>query len=233
MAGNFAFLTSQPENPTEQANFKAKHVLEGIILKLAEKDTEEIKSDFLALPLQEQKRTLRVHGLSQGIFSKGFHSIQKRLGYRSNNNSRKSENFVEAQQRYFKQITQERYDVIKSKLPEKIKIIIDFFDMFVSRRMADNPKKDILTWLEDMKEQGMFNGNREEVFVWAMSEAEKLPYRGETYGERFYGIHHDKRPWTAADSARAADPSYGRRGGSRRKSLRKKRGRKARRTRRH
>jgi hypothetical protein len=82
-------------------------------------------------------------------------------------------------------------------------------------------------------------------------------YRGETYGERFYGIDRDEaaaalarwraldaapppppgfydpRPWTAENTARAADPSYGQQGGSRRKSLRKKRGRKARRTRRH
>ena len=55
----------------ELAMIDAKKILKAIILKMATESLGTFKQDFLGLPLNEQKRILREHGLKQGFLSRG------------------------------------------------------------------------------------------------------------------------------------------------------------------
>lgn len=171
MAGNYVWLTSQPRDEREDAMFDAKRILKTIILKIATESLAKFKQDFLGLPLTEQKRILREHGLKQGVFSSGLHSLQKRLGYRNNNNSRKNQKFLNAQEKYFKATIEEKYNIIVSKLrdtePDKsIKTILNFFDKYHSS-IIDNPKKIIYEWLYGLLYKTVYPGI-DRVFIWAI-----------------------------------------------------------------
>lgn len=132
------------------------------------------KQNFLRLPLNEQKRILREHGgLKQGVFSRGLHSLQKRLGYRNNNNSRKSPKFLEAQEVYFEKATIEKYNIFVSRLgntePDKsIKAILNFFDMY-HNSIIDNPKRKIYEWLKRLLYKEGYPGI-DRVIPWAINK---------------------------------------------------------------
>jgi hypothetical protein len=148
-------LAIGPPSGDELAMVDAKRILKDIILKIATESLGTFKQDFLDLPLNEQKRILREHGLKQGVFSMSLHSLQKRLGWRSNNNSRTSPKFREAQEAYFNDTIDKRYNIIVSKLkntePDKsIKTILNFLNMYRSR-IIYNPKMKLYEWLKSLQ----------------------------------------------------------------------------------
>ena len=169
--GDMAFLDGLAANPEAKEMFDAKRILEDIILKMATKDIEEKKQRFLVLPLNEQKRILREYGLTRGVFSSGLHSLQKRLGYRNNSNSKTSLNFSKAQERYFKHLLESQSETIKLSMlnrPEpykSVKKILDFDVMTYS--VIRNPKMKIYEWLREIDRRSVFR-NKPEVFQWAI-----------------------------------------------------------------
>lgn len=146
---------SRGENPQKKAMLDAKRILKDIILKLATESLATFKQKFLAFPLEEQKRILREHGYNkQSKFYSGLHSLQKRFGARTNSNSRQNSKFLEAQNRYFKDETEKRYNKIIStldadrKIDKTLKKIIEFDDTYNSdSEMVDEPKMKIYEWL--------------------------------------------------------------------------------------
>ena len=138
---------------------------------MATKNIEEQKQRFLRAPLEEQKRILRTYGLKRGLLSTGLHSLQKRLGYRTNNNSKTSLNFLKAQERYFKHLLESESKIIEltwtnnRKILDNNRKILDFDGNTYS--VVSNPKMKIYEWLIAVDHDSPY-GYKPEVLKWAL-----------------------------------------------------------------
>jgi hypothetical protein len=174
-----------PPRGLEKEMLDAKEILNDIILKFASRNTEKIKKKFLELDLEKQKEILKEYGLKQSLLSRGFRSFQKRVGWRTNKNSRIAPKFSDAQNLYFKDILKREYErfvlgmiKFRGKEPyESLEKILKFYDMYQSdSRMIDNPKAKIHEWLYILSREREFS----DVSQWAFDtyfDGEPLPQK--------------------------------------------------------
>ena len=172
-----------PPRGLEKEMLDAKEILNDIILKFASRNTEKIKKKFLELDLEKQKEILKEYGLKQSLLSRGFRSFQKRVGWRTNKNSRIAPKFSDAQNLYFKDILKREYErfvlemiKFRGKEPyESLEKILKFYDMYQSdSRMIVNPKDKIHEWLSILSREREFS----DVSQWAFDtyfDGEPLP----------------------------------------------------------